>query len=224
MGSFTIVESRGKSSWRRPVRSPGFEKGNGSTLTTSIINRFGNSSEKSSPMFRMPPLQRLRSRFALNCKQLQNSRIGFRMRQWVSRENPLFDRFPFDQMLLNETRNAVRGHSAVPRSFGIDDHDRPAGTDAQAVDLGAIAGVGPRANREVFFLQFLLQHFPRGLADFGRAAIGAKAQEHVALVFADLFALSDGSEFFFVVHGKSPALSRVRLSAHQPRDFGEDQD
>src|SRR5262249_27373957 len=99
-------------------------------------------------------------------------------RQFVASENPLLDRLPFDEVLLYEPRNLVGGHAVIPRPFGVDEHRRPLAADAQAADLGAVAG--PFATAQVLVLDLVLERFPRLQAVFGRAAVGAGAEQDVA--------------------------------------------
>ena len=76
-------------------------------------------------------------------------------------------------MLLNETRDPVGGHAAVPGSFGIDEHRWAVTANAQAADFGAIASLGPRG--EVVVLDLLFQGFPGSEADFRRATTWTRA-------------------------------------------------
>src|SRR5262249_16114914 len=71
----------------------------------------------------------------------------------------------------------------IPRPFGVDEHRRPLAADAQAADLGAVAG--PFATAQVLVLDLVLERFPRLQAVFGRAAVGAGAEQDVAPVRAD---------------------------------------
>src|SRR5260370_224673 len=59
-------------------------------------------------------------------------------RQRIPGENPCFDRLTLDEMFLNEARDAVGSHAAVPGSFGINEHGGSVAADAQATDFGAI--------------------------------------------------------------------------------------
>ena len=76
-------------------------------------------------------------------------------------------------MLLNETRDPIGGHAAIPGSFGIDEHGGAVAADAQATDFGAITSLGPRG--EVVVLDLLFEGFPGGEADFRGAATGSRA-------------------------------------------------
>ena len=76
-------------------------------------------------------------------------------------------------MLLNETRDSLGGHAAIPGSFGIDEHGGAVTANAQAADFGAIASV--RARSEVVVLDLLFQGFPGSETDFRRATTWARA-------------------------------------------------
>ena len=103
----------------------------------------------------------------------------------IPREDPLFDRLALDEVFLHELGNALGGHAVVPGSFGIDDHGRAVAADAQAADFAAIAGIF--AGGEVSVFDLALEHFPCGLAFFGRAARRAGAEKDVPAIGADAY-------------------------------------
>src|SRR5262245_59069188 len=83
-------------------------------------------------------------------------------------------------MLLDEARDALGGHAAVPRSFGVDDHCRAVAADTQTADLGAVA-----SRAKVAFLDLPFQYVPRGQPILRRAAGWAGAEEDVPVITAD---------------------------------------
>ena len=76
-------------------------------------------------------------------------------------------------MLLNETRDPISSHAAVPGSFGIDEHGWSVAANTEAADFGAIASLGSRG--EVVVLDLLFQGFPGSEADFRRATTWTRA-------------------------------------------------
>ena len=83
------------------------------------------------------------------------------------------DDFPADQMFLNDALQHFRRAGVVPDAFGINDRNRPAHADAQAVGLGAInQRLRPG---EIQFLEPALQKFPRRQTRFARRNILARS-------------------------------------------------
>src|SRR5262245_35656298 len=99
-------------------------------------------------------------------------------------------------MLLDETRNAIRGHAVVPRAFGVDEHGGAVAADAQAADLAAVAGVW--AGEQTLVLEKLLEGFPGSEPGIGCAALRASAKKHMALIGADAVFVHGGLQF--IVH------------------------
>src|SRR5512133_2266764 len=82
----------------------------------------------------------------------------------ILREGKLHDRFPADEMLLDDLFQHGRRAGVIPDRLGIHDRNRPLRAHAQAVDLGAIherAGTG-----EFEFLEPALEVFPRFQTSF----------------------------------------------------------
>src|ERR1700687_5088786 len=80
-------------------------------------------------------------------------------------------------MLLDDALEVGMGLRAVPGALRVDEHDRPARADAQAIDLAAqhpAVDVG-----ELERGQALLEVIPRGERLFLRGAAPADAQEDV---------------------------------------------
>src|SRR5262245_35613322 len=105
-------------------------------------------------------------------------------------------------MFLHEPGDALRAHTVIPRAFGVDYHCRSVTADAQATHLGAIAGVGTRA--EIVLLDLLLERLPGRLPILRRATPGAGAEKDVALIGADAVFGGGGTELLFplVGHGR----------------------
>src|SRR5262249_32623141 len=101
----------------------------------------------------------------------------------VLRENPLSNRFSFNQVLLHELGNAFRRHAVIPGSFGINDHGRAMAADAQATDFGAITGI--RTGSESVIFDLLLEHFPGSKPRFRRTAAGPRAKKDMLMIAAD---------------------------------------
>src|SRR5262245_31852198 len=91
-------------------------------------------------------------------------------------------------MLLYETRDSLRGHAVVPRALGVDEHGGAVATDAQAADLGAVAGVW--TGEQALVLQQLLEGLPGGKARLRRAAARSGAKKHVPAVAANAMFLN----------------------------------
>src|SRR5579859_3660105 len=66
----------------------------------------------------------------------------------------------------------LRGDSAVPDAFRLDQHPRSAAADAEAGRLGP-------QRRQTQFMQARFQDFPRGQSVVGGAAIRSDAEENV---------------------------------------------
>src|SRR5450631_2132983 len=97
-------------------------------------------------------------------------------RQRVGGERQRFDRSAADQMLLDDALEVGVGLRAIPGALRVDEHDRPARADAQAIDLAAqhpAVDVG-ELERE----QALLEVIPRGERLFLRRTAAADAQEN----------------------------------------------
>src|SRR5438105_775612 len=86
-------------------------------------------------------------------------------------------------MLLHELGDALGRHAVVPSSLRIHNHRRALAANAQASDLGTVTSVRPGA--EPIFLKERLEGLPCRQACFRSAAIGARAQEHVAVIITD---------------------------------------
>lgn len=86
-------------------------------------------------------------------------------------EQVLGHEFAGDQMALHDLLEHLRVAAAVPRALGVDDGDRTARADAQAVRLGALhaADLG-----QAEFLEARLQELPRRDAARAVAALGVR--------------------------------------------------
>src|ERR1017187_5041988 len=86
----------------------------------------------------------------------------------VSGKHKFPDDFSANQMFLDDALQHFRRAGVIPDALGINDGNRPARADAQAIGLGAV-NQGLRLG-QVQFLQPPLQKWPRGLPLFLRAA------------------------------------------------------
>src|SRR5262249_11191506 len=109
----------------------------------------------------------------------------------------------------HEARNALRDHSAVPSPFRVHDHDRPTRANPQALNLGAVAGVGSAAHRQAAVFQLFLERLPRLLTHLWLAAIGAQAQKDMPLDRTNAIRSGDVCKFFFgFIHQKLHSSTR----------------
>src|ERR1019366_4392250 len=133
------------------------------------------------------------------------------MSKRIFSKDPLRDRRAFDQMLLHEALDLVGRHVVIPRPLRIDEHRRSVAADAQTAGTRPLADVG--ASRKAHVLQLLLEPLPGFLSDFRRAALRARAQEHVLLDRADAKLLGDGVELVVLIaHDDIPESPAVRYS------------
>src|SRR5436190_694148 len=103
-------------------------------------------------------------------------------------------------MIRRPPRSTLFPYTTLFRSLGVDDQGRPVAADAQATDLGAIAGVRPTV--QVVVLELLLEHVPGRGPLLGGAAGGAGTQKDVPRVGADAELGGDGGQLLVpVVHG-----------------------
>src|SRR5436190_14193195 len=87
------------------------------------------------------------------------------------RDQRVMDGTSTDQVFLDDPLEERRIALSVPRAFWIDDRDRPAFADAEAVRLGA---QDPALLGETQFLQPRLQVIPRGETALLLAALGLR--------------------------------------------------
>ena len=88
--------------------------------------------------------------------------------------DPLRDRTAVREVLGDDAFATLRGDAAVPDALGVNDHPRAAAADAQAGGFGAEGG-------DVEGFQSGFEEFPGGEAVVGGTAVGADAEEDVAL-------------------------------------------
>src|SRR5262245_61285016 len=88
-----------------------------------------------------------------------SARFFLRNRQRVAREGERFDDASADEMFLDDSLEHLGRAGVIPDAFGINDRDRPARADAEAVGFRAIDQ--RLGSRELQFLEPLLQKFPR---------------------------------------------------------------
>src|SRR5262249_40896890 len=81
-------------------------------------------------------------------------RLFLTRRPRVAGENPFLHGLALDQVPPHELRDALGAHAGIPRPLGVDDHGRAVAADAQAADLGAVAGA--LAGGEVVLLDLRL--------------------------------------------------------------------
>jgi len=93
-------------------------------------------------------------------------KISTRRQKRIFRERKFLDDFPVNQMLLNDAFQNFRRATVIPHAFRINDGDRPARADTQAIDLGAIDQ--RRRPGQAQFLEPVFQKFPRGDGLFAR--------------------------------------------------------
>src|SRR6266852_746466 len=103
--------------------------------------------------------------------------------QRVSREAQILHDTAADEVFLDNAFRIVRCHVSIPRAFGIDDADRPAGAHAQALAPGPVAG--PVRSRDVQFLHPALEVLPRRVSRLRIHAIRPDAHEEMPLQLAD---------------------------------------
>src|SRR4030095_16616915 len=103
--------------------------------------------------------------------------------QRVPREAEILDDAAADEMFLDDPFRVLRGHVAIPRPLGVDDGGRALRADAQAVALRPIAGAVRTGDVQV--LHPPLDVLPCRVACLGIYAVGAGAQEQVAMDLAD---------------------------------------
>src|SRR5271154_84924 len=119
-------------------------------------------------------------------------------------------------MLPHKPRDALRRHALIPRPLGVHDQDRTVRADAQALDLGPIAGIRADAQAQVFVLELLLEFLPRGVTGFGAATVGTDAPEDMPMVMTDAEILGDhGQRFTGSVLGHN-AASLVVVGSYRP--------
>jgi len=109
------------------------------------------------------------------------------LNQRICRKRKFLDRHAADEMLLNNALADFGRNAVVPRSFGINDGNRPPFANAQAADFRAINAAIILAQ----FLQAFLEITPRRLAVFERTTIRPEAQQNVPLIAADIQAARD---------------------------------
>lgn len=100
----------------------------------------------------------------------------------VGEEGVTDDRLSADEMVLDDFLEDLGCAALVPGAFRIDDRDRAADADLEAVGLGA--GDAGEGTDEVEFLETALEVIPGFLTGGGVAALGLGgrgAQEDVAL-------------------------------------------
>lgn len=100
----------------------------------------------------------------------------------MGEECVLRDRLAPEEMLLQDGLQDLRRAVPVPGALGIDDCDRAAGADLEAIGLGPRhQGFGPHQSE---FLQASLEEFPGLKTRLGDAALGlagSAAEQDVAL-------------------------------------------
>src|SRR5262249_8232281 len=131
----------------------------------------------------------------------------------VAGEHPLLDRLALDEVLLDEGGDLVGRHAVIPRPLGVDEHGGAVTADAQAADPGAVAGVMARA--QVVLPDRALEGLPGRQAFFGGAAVGAGAEQDVALVGADAELVDCCLELFLLVGHESPGSGGSEGRAHR---------
>src|SRR3954447_1203226 len=131
------------------------------------------------------------------------------------RDQRVFDDPAADQVLLDDPFENRRIAPGVPRAFGIDDRDRTAFADPEAVRFAAQdAAVFRQAER----LQARLEVVPRGQSAFLVAALRLRliaAEKDVAPRDADTDALRNRA-LFFKTHQPSAIRHEPLAISHQP--------
>jgi len=113
-------------------------------------------------------------------------------------DDEVLDFLTVGQVFVDDAFEVFGGEAAVPGAFGVDDGGGAGLADAETADFGPVeaAAVGGAVEAG----GGLLELAPGAVAFLGRAAIGADAEEDVAVVVADAALFGGGAGGFEIGH------------------------
>lgn len=135
----------------------------------------------------------------MNPSPINDSR--FTIGEGVAADDEVFDFLAVGQVFVDDAFEVFGGEAAVPGAFGVNDGGGAGLADAEAADFGSVepAAVGRAVDPGGGFLELA----PGAVAFLGGAAIGADAEEDVAVVVADAALFGGGAGGFEIWHGGS---------------------
>ena len=129
---------------------------------------------------------------------------------WISCEDPLFDRITLHKLPFDEFGNSICGHSAVPIPLGVDHQDWATFTNSQAPHLGPVASSRASRKRKRSFFELVLQRGPSEFAILHGTARFPDAQKNMSDVATNLELLSNLLQLFlFNLHVSCCSPSRL---------------
>ena len=135
----------------------------------------------------------------MNPSPINDSR--FTIGEGVAADDEVFDFLAVGQVFVDDAFEVFGVEAAVPGAFGVDDGDGAVFADAKAADLRAVEAATVR--RAVDAGGGFLELAPGAVAFLGGTAIGADAEEDVALVLADAPFFGSSADSFEISHGGS---------------------